>query len=81
MGSTLAIDASTALVLMTTTLGGIVGWMVVEKLGAGYVTAFGLAYGAIGSLVGITSAAAFVGPFGAIAIGFLASISDYSNET
>lgn len=78
VGSALAIDASAALIFMTTmlaTLGGILGWMMIEKITAGHVTAFGLASGAIAGLVGITPAAAYVGPFGAIVIGFLASIS------
>lgn len=35
----------------------------------------------IGGLVGITPAAAFVGPFGAIAIGFIASISVFFSIT
>lgn len=77
VGSALAVDSSAALILMTTmlaTLGGILGWMMIEKITSGHVTAFGLASGAIGGLVGITPAAAYVGPFGAIAIGFLASI-------
>lgn len=84
VGSALAIDSSTALILITTmlaTLGGIFGWMVIEKWIAGHVTAFGLASGAIGGLVGITPAAAFVGPFGAIAIGFIASISVFFSIT
>lgn len=84
VGSTLAVDGSTALVFMTTmlaTLGGILGWMFIEKLVAGHVTAFGLASGAIGGLVGITPAAAFVGPFGAIMIGFLASIAVFFSIT
>lgn len=78
VGSALAVDASSSLIFMNTmlaTLGGIFGWMMIEKLSAGHVTAFGLASGAIAGLVGITPAAAYVGPFGAIAIGFLASIS------
>ena len=80
VGSALAIDASSSLIFMTTmlaTLGGIVGWMLVEKLSSGHVTGLGLASGAIGGLVGITPAAAFVGPFGAIVIGFLASVAVY----
>ena len=84
VGSALAVDSSAALILMTTmlaTLGGILGWMIVEKLSAGHVTALGLASGAIGGLVGITPAAAFVGPFGAIAIGFLASVAVYYSIT
>lgn len=78
VGSALAVDASAALIFMTTmlaTLGGILGWMMVEKFSSGHVTALGLASGAIGGLVGITPAAAYVGPFGAIAIGFIASIA------
>lgn len=84
VGSALAIDASSSLIFMTTmlaTLGGIFGWMVVEKLSTGHVTALGLASGAIGGLVGITPAAAFVGPFGAIAIGFLASVAVFYSIT
>lgn len=80
VGSALAIDASAALILMTTmlaTCGGIVGWMLAEKLYSGHVTAFGLASGAIAGLVGITPAAAYVGPFGAIVIGLLTSAICY----
>lgn len=80
VGSALAVNSSAALILMTTmlaTCGGIVGWMFAEKMYAGHVTAFGLASGAIGGLVGITPAAAFVGPFGAIVIGLLASMGSY----
>lgn len=78
VGSALSIGASSSLIFITTmlsTLGGIAGWMFIEKISAGHVTAFGLASGAIAGLVGITPAAAYVGPFGAIIIGFLTSIS------
>ncbi|ANF83414.1 ammonia channel protein (plasmid) [Acinetobacter sp. NCu2D-2] len=80
VGSALAIDGSSSLIFMTTmlaTLGGIAGWMLIEKISAGHVTAFGLASGAIAGLVGITPAAAFVGPFGAICVGFFTSIAVY----
>ena len=80
VGSALAVNSSTALILITTllaTCGGIVGWMIAEKSYTGHVTAFGLASGAIGGLVGITPAAAFVGPFGAIIIGLLASMASF----
>ncbi|OAL86722.1 ammonium transporter [Acinetobacter terrae] len=80
VGSALAVDSSAGLIMMTTmvaTCGGIVGWMFVEKLSSGHVTALGLASGAIGGLVGITPAAAYVGPFGAVVIGALASIASY----
>lgn len=84
VGSALSIGSSSSLIFMTTmlaTLGGIVGWMFVEKLSSGHVTALGLASGAIGGLVGITPAAAFVGPFGAIVVGALASIACYYSIT
>ena len=80
VGSALAINSSAALILITTmlaTCGGIVGWMFAEKMYSGHVTAFGLASGAIGGLVGITPAAAYVGPFGAIVIGLLTSMASY----
>ncbi|WOE32445.1 MULTISPECIES: ammonium transporter [unclassified Acinetobacter] len=80
VGSALAINSSAALIMMTTmlaTCGGIIGWMFAEKQYRGHVTSFGLASGAIGGLVGITPAAAYVGPFGAIMIGILASIASF----
>lgn len=77
VGSALSANNTAGLVLMTTmiaTCGGIVGWMMIEKIIAKHVTSLGLASGVIAGLVGITPAAAYVGAFGAIAIGFITSI-------
>ena len=77
VGSALSANTTAGLVLMTTmiaTCGGIVGWMMIEKIIAKHVTSLGLASGVIAGLVGITPAAAYVGAFGAIAIGFITSI-------
>lgn len=48
--------------------------MFIEKMVAGHVTSLGLASGAIAGLVGITPAAAYVGVFGAIAVGMITSV-------
>lgn len=77
VGSALSANTTAGLVLMTTmiaTCGGIVGWMMIEKFMTKHVTSLGLASGVIAGLVGITPAAAYVGAFGAIAIGFITSI-------
>ncbi|KAA8735264.1 ammonium transporter [Acinetobacter qingfengensis] len=77
VGSALAANSSAALILMNTQVaacGGIVGWMLIEKLTDKHVTSLGLASGAIAGLVGITPAAAYVGPFGASMIGIMTGI-------
>ena len=77
VGSALSANTTAGLVLMTTmiaTCGGIVGWMVIEKIMTKHVTSLGLASGVIAGLVGITPAAAYVGALGAIAIGFITSV-------
>ncbi len=77
VGSALAANTTAGLVLMTTTIatcGGIVGRMMVEKIMTKHVTSLGLASGVIAGLVGITPTAAYVGPFGAIAVGLITSI-------
>lgn len=74
VGSALAANTTAGLVIFTTmiaTCGGIVGWMFIEKIMTKQVTSLGLASGAIAGLVGITPAAAFVGPMGAIAVGII----------
>lgn len=77
VGSALSANTTAGLVLMTTmiaTCGGIVGWMMIEKIMTKHVTSLGLASGVIAGLVGITPAAAYVGALGAIAIGFITSV-------
>ncbi|MFU8926112.1 ammonium transporter [Acinetobacter puyangensis] len=78
VGSALAADLSAGLIMINTQLaacGGIVGWLVIEKFVDHHPTSLGLASGIIAGLVGITPAAAYVGPFGAIVIGFSAGIA------
>ncbi|WP_067723202.1 ammonium transporter, partial [Acinetobacter terrae] len=80
VGSAFGVNNVSTVAMMATmvaTCGGIVGWMFIEKIKTGHVTSLGLASGAIAGLVGITPAAAYVGPFGAIAIGFITSIFCY----
>ena len=50
------------------------GWTLVDAISKGKPSAIGAASGAVAGLVGITPACGTVGPFGAIAIGFVASI-------
>ncbi|WP_349827380.1 ammonium transporter [Brevibacterium litoralis] len=54
-------------------LGGILGFLVVERLRDKRVTALGMCTGMIAGLVGITPVADAVNPVGAVAVGFLAS--------
>ncbi|AGF71237.1 ammonium transporter [Corynebacterium halotolerans] len=53
--------------------GGMLGFIVVERVRHGRPTLLGLATGLIAGLVGITPAADAVSPVGAIAVGFLAA--------
>lgn len=53
--------------------GGMLGFLVVEKLRNGKPTLLGLATGLIAGLVGITPAADAVNPIGALLVGFLAA--------
>ncbi|WP_323718600.1 ammonium transporter [Paracoccus aminovorans] len=73
-GCALAADGFSALVMLNTMLGGAggaLGWMAAEWLHRGRASTFGLLSGAIGGLVAITPACGFVGPAGAVAVGFL----------
>lgn len=80
VGSALSINSSAIVAFITTMLAtctGILGWLIIEKLNTGHVTALGLASGAIAGLVGITPACAYVGPLGALAIGLISAIACY----
>ncbi len=59
---------------MVATAGGIIGWLLVERLRDGHATSLGAASGAVAALVAITPACAFVAPIGAIIIGLLAGV-------
>ncbi|HSO38359.1 MAG TPA: ammonium transporter [Labilithrix sp.] len=79
-GSAPASGWVSALAFVTTHLGaagGALGWVLVEWKHRGKPTALGIASGLVGGLVAITPAAGYVGPMGALAIGFIASIVCY----
>ncbi len=76
-GSALAANGIAALALLNTqvaTAGALLGWILVEKIRSGHPTSLGAASGAISGLVAITPACAFVAPWAAVVIGFIAGI-------
>ena len=77
VGSELAADGTAGLVLINTqiaTAAAVLAWVFIEWLTRGKPSMLGGASGAIAGLVAITPACAFVGPMGAIVLGFIASI-------
>lgn len=52
----------------------LIGWILVEKVRNGHATTLGAASGAVSGLVAITPACAFVAPWAAVVIGFLAGV-------
>ena len=76
-GSALAANGTAGLAFMNTQVAAaaaIVGWLAVEKLRNGHATSLGAASGAVAGLVAITPACAFVAPWAAVVIGFIAGI-------
>ena len=76
-GSNLEATAGAALAFVNTlvaTAAAVLGWALAEKLAKGKSSALGVASGMVAGLVGITPAAGLVGPFGAVAIGFIAGV-------
>ena len=76
-GSSLAANGIAGLALINTqvaTGGAILGWLLVERIRNGHPTSLGAASGAIAGLVAITPACAFVDPWAAVVIGFVAGI-------
>jgi Amt family ammonium transporter len=76
-GSSLAANGIAGLALMNTqvaTAGAIIGWLLVERIRNGHATSLGAASGAVAGLVAITPACAFVDPWAAVVIGFVAGI-------
>ena len=76
-GSALAANGLAGLALMNTqvaTGAALIGWLLVEKIRNGHATSLGAASGAVAGLVAITPACAFVAPWAAVAIGFIAGI-------
>ena len=80
VGSGLAANGTAGLVAINTqvaTAAAVLGWILVEWLSKGKPSMLGGASGAIAGLVAITPACAFVGPLGAIALGFVASVISF----
>lgn len=76
-GSALAANGIAGLAFMNTqvaTAGALLGWLLVEKVRNGHATSLGAASGAVAGLVAITPACAFVAPWAAVVIGFIAGI-------
>jgi Amt family ammonium transporter len=76
-GSALAANGIAGLAFMNTqvaTGGALIGWLLVEKIRNGHATSLGAASGAVAGLVAITPACAFVAPWAAVVIGFVAGI-------
>jgi Amt family ammonium transporter len=76
-GSALAANGVAALALINTQVAAaaaLAGWLLIEKIRQGHPTSLGAASGAVAGLVAITPACAFVAPWAAVVIGFLAGI-------
>ena len=76
-GSALGANGLAALALINTQVGAaaaVIGWLLVEKVRNGHATSLGAASGAVSGLVAITPACAFVAPWAAVVIGFIAGI-------
>ena len=76
-GSALGANGVAGLALMNTLVAAaaaIIGWLLVEKVRNGHATSLGAASGAVAGLVAITPACAFVAPWAAVVIGFIAGI-------
>ncbi len=76
-GSSLGANAIAALALINTQVAAaaaVLGWLLVEKIRDGHPTSLGAASGAISGLVAITPACAFVAPWAAVVLGFIAGL-------
>ncbi len=79
-GSNLEANGGAALAMMTTfvaTAGAALGWLFIEWAAKGHPSMLGAVSGAVAGLVAVTPAAGFIGPVGAIVLGFVASIVCY----
>ncbi|MCW8173843.1 ammonium transporter [Verminephrobacter aporrectodeae] len=78
VGSAVAANDKAGMATLTTQIAastGILGWLLAEWIRNGKPSALGAASGALAGLVGITPACGFVGPSGALVIGFVAALS------
>jgi len=76
-GSNLEANGLTAMAILNTILAGAaaaLAWSFVEYLMRGHASLLGAASGVVAGLVGVTPAAGFSGPFGAILIGLVAGV-------
>lgn len=76
-GSALGANSIAGLALINTQVaaaGALLGWILTEKLRDGHPTTLGAASGAVAGLVAITPACAFVAPWAAVVIGFVAGV-------
>ncbi|MFM1937579.1 MAG: hypothetical protein RLZZ320_437 [Actinomycetota bacterium] len=76
-GSALGANNITGLAFINTqvaTAGALLGWILTEKIRDGHPTTLGAASGAVAGLVAITPACAFVAPWAAVVIGFIAGV-------
>jgi Amt family ammonium transporter len=76
-GSALEANGSAALAFATTlfaTAAAVLGWTLAEWIAKGKPSMLGAASGCVAGLVAITPAAGFVGPMGAIIIGFISGV-------
>ncbi len=76
-GSALGANNITGLAFINTqvaTAGALLGWILTEKVRDGHPTTLGAASGAVAGLVAITPACAFVAPWAAVVIGFIAGV-------
>ncbi len=74
-GSSLAANGTAGLAFINTQVaaaGGLLGWLLVEKIRNGHATSLGAASGVVAGLVAITPACAFVAPWAAVVIGLVA---------
>jgi Amt family ammonium transporter len=79
-GSELAADGVSGMAMLVTqvaTAAAALTWMILEWISHGKPSALGLVSGAVAGLVAITPAAGFVGPMGALAIGFASGLVCY----
>lgn len=80
VGSELAADGTAGLALVNTqvaTAAAVLGWILVEWIARGKPSMLGGASGAVAGLVAITPACGFIGPMGAIILGFVASVISF----
>lgn len=83
-GSALGAGGRAGMAMLTTQVAAAAGgvtWMVVEWARLGKPTALGIISGAIAGLVGVTPAAGYVLPWGAVVIGALASFACFWSVT